>query len=169
MASSVFSPMALALVLFLGQRMMEGAKSAGIERVGMGGEGVDINEDNLLFHGEVEGQAGDVMEELAGVEELAEVAEQAGVEQAEGMEQAEMFAAMQTAIALWDYAQEIVLDDMQYMQTHPHAPHPAHPPIQMSRCNKCLLGLMLEDRREAVTWLWQESNKMELLLGLEHI
>jgi len=37
MGSSVFSPMALALVLFLGLRTMDGVGSAGRERAGMGG------------------------------------------------------------------------------------------------------------------------------------
>jgi hypothetical protein len=39
----------------------------------------------------------------------------------------------------------------------------------MSRRDKFLLGLMVEDRREAVLRLWEELNEIERLLGLEHI
>jgi hypothetical protein len=51
MGSSLFSPMALALVLFLGLRMMDGVGSAGRERAGMGGECVY----SLLVRGVSEG------------------------------------------------------------------------------------------------------------------
>ncbi|KAG2059232.1 hypothetical protein BDR06DRAFT_968190 [Suillus hirtellus] len=109
---------------------------------------ININEDNHHFHGEVEEQAGDAIEEQAGdameeqvgVEEQAEDMEHAGnFEHAGDLQHTETFTAMQSAIALWDYAQEIIQDDMQFAQTHPHAPCPAHPPIQMLRRNKCLL------------------------------
>ncbi|KAG1826422.1 hypothetical protein EV424DRAFT_1345572 [Suillus variegatus] len=50
-----------------------------------------------------------------------------------------------------------------------NTPRPAHPPIQMSRRNKCLLALMVENRHKVVIRLWQELNEMEVLLGLEHI
>lgn len=69
--------------------------------------------------------------------------------------------------ALWNYAQEIVQDDMDHAQTYPNAPRPAHPPIPMSRRDRCLLALMLEDRCDAVWRLWQELNEMERMLGLE--
>ncbi|KAG1854330.1 hypothetical protein C8R48DRAFT_776720 [Suillus tomentosus] len=143
---------------------------------------VDINEDNISLHGEVEEQAEGVMEEQAegvmeeqaeGVmEEQAEdiMEEQAGAQERAGeLEHAETFAVTPSATVLWDYAQEIVQDDMEYAHTHPHAPRPAHPPIQMSRRDKCLLALMVEDRREAVIRLWEELNAIEHLLGLEHI
>ncbi|KAG2081918.1 uncharacterized protein F5147DRAFT_660657 [Suillus discolor] len=74
-----------------------------------------------------------------------------------------------SATVLWDYAQEIVQHNMEYAHTHPHMPHPTHPPIQMSRRDECLLALMVEDRREAVIRLWQELNEIKHLLGLEHI
>ncbi|KAG1802898.1 uncharacterized protein HD556DRAFT_1304138 [Suillus plorans] len=148
---------------------------------------LDINEVYNLFHGEVEEQPGDVMEEQtaeAGDVEQAGNVEQdveeyiGGMEYAGDVEQAgdvweqvgqETFTVTPSAIALWDYAQEIVQDNIENAQTHPHAPCPAHPPIQMSCRDKCLLALMVEDRREAVLRLWQELNEMERLLGLEHI
>jgi hypothetical protein len=58
---------------------------------------------------------------------------------------------------------------MEFAQAHPQAPRPIHPPIQMSRRDKCLLGLMVEDGHEAVIRLWEELNEIERLLGLEHI
>jgi hypothetical protein len=58
---------------------------------------------------------------------------------------------------------------MDYVQTHPDEPHPAHPPIPMLCHDKCLLGLMVEDRCDALFQLWQELNEIEHLLGLEHI
>jgi hypothetical protein len=70
---------------------------------------------------------------------------------------------------LWDYAQEIAQDRTEFAYAHPEAPRPAHPPIQMSRRDKCLLALMVEDRREAVIRLWEELNEIERLLGLENI
>jgi hypothetical protein len=70
---------------------------------------------------------------------------------------------------LWDYAQEIAQDRTEFTYAHPEAPRPAHPPIQMSRRDKCLLALMVEDRREAVIRLWEELNEIERLLGLENI
>ncbi|KAG1828233.1 hypothetical protein EV424DRAFT_1536756 [Suillus variegatus] len=146
-----------------------------------------INEVYNLFHGEVEEQPGDVMEEqtaeAGGVEQAGNIEQDVeeyagGMEYTGDIEQAgdaweqvgqETFTVTPSAIALWDYAQEIVQDDIENAQTHLHAPRPAHPPIQMSRCDKCLLALMVEDRREAVLRLWQELNEMERLLGLEHI
>ncbi|KAG2046247.1 hypothetical protein BDR06DRAFT_1014872 [Suillus hirtellus] len=128
----------------------------------------DINS----FH-EVEEQVGNVMEEPAGdgVEEHV-----GGDEHVGGIEHAETFTVMPLALVLWDYAQEIVQDDMDYVQTHPDMPLPIHPPpppppppIQMSYHEKCLLALMVEDRYEEVSQLWQALNKIEHLLGLEHI
>ncbi|KAG0698986.1 hypothetical protein DFH29DRAFT_1002372 [Suillus ampliporus] len=158
---------------------------------------VNIDENNYLFHGEVElEQAGDVMEEAGDVmEEAGDVMEEAGdiMEEAGDIEhggnveyagdiqhtgdvghagdvwEQESFTITPSVIALWDYAQQIVQDDMEHGQTHPHDPRPAHPPIQMSRRDKCLLALMVEDRREAVFRLWQELDEIEYLLGLEHI
>ncbi|KAG1802979.1 uncharacterized protein BJ212DRAFT_1304762 [Suillus subaureus] len=74
-----------------------------------------------------------------------------------------------SVIALWDYAQEIIQDNVEYTQSHPHMPHPAHPPIQILCCDRCLLALMVEDRHKVVIWLWQELNEIEHLLGSEHI
>ncbi|KAG2136982.1 uncharacterized protein EDB93DRAFT_1253839 [Suillus bovinus] len=116
---------------------------------------VVINQDNNFFHGEV-GEGG--AEAQARVEE-----------QAEDLEHAETFAVTQSMIALWDYAQEITEDNMEFTQAHPQVPHPIHPPIQMLCRNKCLLVLMVEDRCEAVIQLWEELNEIEHLLGLENI
>ncbi|KAG2742564.1 hypothetical protein P692DRAFT_20879733 [Suillus brevipes Sb2] len=83
--------------------------------------GVDINQDN----NEVEEQVG------AEVQAGAEV--QGGLEaQAGDLEHAETFTVTQSAIALWDYAQEIAQDNTEFAQAHPQAPRPIHPPIQMS-------------------------------------
>ncbi|KAG2140554.1 hypothetical protein DEU56DRAFT_755172 [Suillus clintonianus] len=83
------------------------------------------------------------------VEEQVEE-EQVEEEQAGGIERGQKsFAITPSAMVLWDYAQEIIQDDMEHGETHPHAPHPSHPPIQMSHRDKCLLTLMVEDRREA--------------------
>ncbi|KAG2053086.1 hypothetical protein BDR06DRAFT_1055129 [Suillus hirtellus] len=127
---------------------------------------VDINEDNNSLHGEVEEHAGDIMvEQSEGImEEQARAEEQAG-----GLEHAKTFAVTPSAVVLWDYAQEIMQDNMEYAQIHPHTPCPTHPPIQMLCHNKCLLILMVEDRCEAVIWLWQELSEIEHILGLEHI
>ncbi|KAG1826393.1 hypothetical protein EV424DRAFT_1345548 [Suillus variegatus] len=106
----------------------------------------------------MEGQAEDIMEEQAVAQERAGE-----------LEHAKTFAVIPSATVLWDYTQEIVQDNMEYVHTHPHMPRPAHPPIQMLCRDKCLLALMVEDRRKAVIWLWQELNKTEHLLGLKHI
>ncbi|KIK34161.1 hypothetical protein CY34DRAFT_17915 [Suillus luteus UH-Slu-Lm8-n1] len=120
--------------------------------------GVNINQDN----NEVEEQVG--AEAQAGAEVQGRLEVQAG-----DLERGETFEVTQSAIALWDYAQEIAQDNTEFAQAHPQAPHPVYPPIQMSRRDKCLLGLMVEDRREAVIRLWEELNEIERLLGLEHI
>ncbi|KAG1728751.1 uncharacterized protein EDB91DRAFT_1085992 [Suillus paluster] len=147
---------------------------------------VNIDENNYLFYGEVEleqagdvmVQAGDVMEEAGDIEHGGNVEYAGDIGYARDVghtgdiwEQSgqESFAIMPSTIVLWDYAQEIVQDDMEHRQTHPHDPHRAHPPIQMLHRDKCLLALMVEDRREVVFQLWQELDEIEYLLGLEHI
>ncbi|KAG2107654.1 uncharacterized protein F5147DRAFT_774103 [Suillus discolor] len=152
---------------------------------------VDIDENYHPFHGEeqagndmqdqgggMEEHAGGMEEHAGGIEEHAGNMEQdledhdGEIEHAGNVwDQAsqETFAVTPSAIVLWDYAQEIVQDDMEHMQAHLHVPRPVHPPIQMSHHDKCLLALMVEDRREALLRLWRELDEMEHLLGLEHI
>ncbi|KAG2744336.1 hypothetical protein P692DRAFT_20878395 [Suillus brevipes Sb2] len=121
---------------------------------------VDINQDD----DEVEEQEQVGAEAQAGAEVQGRLEVQAG-----DLGRAETFTVTQSAIVLWDYAQEIAQDTTEVAQAHPQAPRPIHPPIQMSRRDKFLLGLMVEDRREAVLRLWEELNEIERLLGLEHI
>ncbi|KAG2138748.1 hypothetical protein BD769DRAFT_1663477 [Suillus cothurnatus] len=122
--------------------------------------GVDINQ----YENSLDGEVGEV-EERAGAEEQGMAEEQSMAEE----ERAEMFAVTQSAVMLWDYAQEIAQDNTEFAHAHPHAPRPVHPPVQMSRRDKCLLALMVEDRCEAVIRLWEELNEIERLLGLENI
>ncbi|KAG1778645.1 hypothetical protein EV702DRAFT_1044501 [Suillus placidus] len=129
---------------------------------------------------EAEERAGNIREEQGGdveaqVEAQAWAGEQA-MEQAGDM-QAETFEATPSMImsvllpisALWNYAQEIAQDDMDHAQTHLDVPHPAHPPIPILRRDRCLLVLMLEDRRDAMFRLWQELDEIEHMLGLQHM
>ncbi|KAG1800239.1 uncharacterized protein HD556DRAFT_1305029 [Suillus plorans] len=81
----------------------------------------------------------------------------------------ETFAVTPSMIVLWDYAQEIIQDDMEHTQAHLHALCPVHPLIQMLCHDKYLLALMVEDRCEVLLRLWWELDEMEHLLGLEHI
>ncbi|KAG2124283.1 hypothetical protein BD769DRAFT_1388829 [Suillus cothurnatus] len=122
--------------------------------------GVDINQ----YENSLDGQVGEV-EERAGAEEQGMAEEQSMAEE----ECAEMFAVTRSTVMLWDYSQEIAQDNTEFAHAHPHAPCPIHPPVQMSRRDKCLLVLMVEDRREAVIQLWEELNEIERLLGLENI
>ncbi|KAG2344892.1 hypothetical protein BDR05DRAFT_947212 [Suillus weaverae] len=125
------------------------------------------------LNGEVEEQVGDVMvqqaedimvEQAEGAMEAEDIMEeQAGAEEQAGdLDCTETFEVTPSAI-------EIVQDNMEYPQTHPHTPRPAHLPVQMLCHDKCLLALMVEDRRKAVIQLWEELNEIEYLLDLEHI
>jgi hypothetical protein len=69
--------------------------------------------------------------------------------------------------ALWDYAHEIVQDNAAWARTHPQAPRVPHPPIPMSRRDKCILTLMAEERRDEIFRLLNEVIEVERLLGLE--
>ncbi|KAG2113319.1 hypothetical protein BD769DRAFT_1673700 [Suillus cothurnatus] len=71
-----------------------------------------------------------------------------------------------SAMTLWDYAQTIVQDDREHAQNHPHEARPPHPPVPMSRRDRCIVTLMIEDKRDELRWQWEELNEIELLLGL---
>ncbi|KAG2151049.1 uncharacterized protein EDB93DRAFT_1249544 [Suillus bovinus] len=58
------------------------------------------------------------------------------------------FVITTSAMALWDYVQTIVQDEQEHAQTHPHAACPPRPPIPMSRRDRCILTLILEEKRD---------------------
>ncbi|KAG1797471.1 uncharacterized protein HD556DRAFT_1306605 [Suillus plorans] len=138
---------------------------------------VDINENYHPFHGEeqagndMQDQGGGMEEHAGGIEEHAGNMEQDLEDHDGNIEHAGNIwdQPSQETFAVTPSTIEIVQDDMEHTQAHPHAPRPVHPPIQMSHRDKCLLALMVEDRHEVLLRLWRELDKMEHLLGLEHI
>ncbi|KAG2739136.1 hypothetical protein P692DRAFT_20756541 [Suillus brevipes Sb2] len=79
------------------------------------------------------------------------------------------FAVTATALALWDYAKAIMQDDHERAQTDPLGGRPYHPPVPMTRRDRCILTLMVEGKRDELKRKWEELNELELLLGLEHV
>ncbi|KIK33557.1 hypothetical protein CY34DRAFT_18297 [Suillus luteus UH-Slu-Lm8-n1] len=79
------------------------------------------------------------------------------------------FVITTSAMALWDYAQTVVQDEQEHAQTHPHAARPPRPPVPMSRRDRCILTLILEEKRDNLKQLWKELSEIELLLGLEFV
>ncbi|KAG1788528.1 uncharacterized protein HD556DRAFT_1311947 [Suillus plorans] len=79
------------------------------------------------------------------------------------------FTITTSAMALWDYAQTIVQDEQERAQNRHHVARPPHPPIPMSRRNRCILTLILEEKRDNLKQLWKELNEIELFLGLEFV
>ncbi|KAG2094524.1 hypothetical protein BD769DRAFT_1395085 [Suillus cothurnatus] len=86
-----------------------------------------------------------------------------------GQAQGQSFAVTTSAMALWNYAHQIVQDNLEHMQTQLNTLRPHHPPILMLHWDKCLLALMVEDKCDVLVRLWQELNDIESLLGVEHI
>lgn len=60
-------------------------------------------------------------------------------------------------------------DEQEHAQTHPHAARPPRPPVPMSRRDRCILTLILEEKRDNLKQLWKELSEIELLLGLEFV
>ncbi|KAG2741291.1 hypothetical protein P692DRAFT_201871733 [Suillus brevipes Sb2] len=77
------------------------------------------------------------------------------------------FTATASTMVLWNYAIAIAQDDREHREVNPHAPPTLHPPVPMSRRERCLLTLMVEERRDMLMQLWQEMKDVERVLGLE--
>lgn len=72
-----------------------------------------------------------------------------------------------TSQVLWNYAITVAQDDREHRQADPHALPTPRPPVPMSRRERCLLTLMVEERRDMLMRLWQEMKDVERVLGLE--
>ncbi|KAG2123490.1 hypothetical protein DEU56DRAFT_760045 [Suillus clintonianus] len=75
------------------------------------------------------------------------------------------FAITATAMAFWDYANAILLERG---QNHPYA-QPPQLPVQMPRREKCILTLMVEEKRDVLRDLWDQLDEIERILGLEDV
>ncbi|KAG1838674.1 hypothetical protein C8R48DRAFT_680033 [Suillus tomentosus] len=79
------------------------------------------------------------------------------------------FAITTSAMTLWDYAQVIVQDNQEHARDDPHGARAPHPAVPMSRRDRCILTLMVEEKRDELRRQWEELNEIELLLGLEFV
>ncbi|KAG1829685.1 hypothetical protein EV424DRAFT_1535704 [Suillus variegatus] len=51
-----------------------------------------------------------------------------------------------SAMTLWDYAQIIMQDNQEHARNHPHRVHAPHPSVPMSRRDRCILTLIVEEK-----------------------
>ncbi|KAG2052331.1 hypothetical protein BDR06DRAFT_1009612 [Suillus hirtellus] len=79
------------------------------------------------------------------------------------------FTIMMSTMTLWDYTQVIVQDNQEHVRDDPHGVRVPHPAILMSRRDRCILTLMVEEKRDKLRRQWEELNEIELLLGLEFV
>ncbi|KAG1893715.1 uncharacterized protein F5891DRAFT_1196056 [Suillus fuscotomentosus] len=85
-------------------------------------------------------------------------------------EQEPSFTLTMSAMEWWNYAIATAQDNQEHNQVNPHELPLLHLPVpSMSRCDRCLLTLMIEERRDILMWLWQEMKDMERVLRLENM
>ncbi|KAG1843993.1 hypothetical protein C8R48DRAFT_678561 [Suillus tomentosus] len=85
-------------------------------------------------------------------------------------EQEPSFTLTMSAMEWWNYAIATAQDNREHNQVNPHELPLLHLPVpSMSRRDRCLLTLMIEERRDILMRLWQEMKDMERVLRLENM